>query len=99
MQACPHIGRLPVAQPSPAPHARAADLGRQHLPQDARAQDKEEGGQGSTVIDPRLTTFGLGGLQQQERLNGTRRALEAGGLGMPNQRTHAGFVRYSKMIL
>jgi hypothetical protein len=42
MQAHPDAGSLPVAQPAPARHTRAADLRRQHLPWDAGAQDKED---------------------------------------------------------
>ncbi len=37
MQASPHAGGLPVAQPAPAAHAAAAlYLGRQHLPGDVQ---------------------------------------------------------------
>ena len=53
MQAPPHAGRLPVAQPAPTAHAAAAfHLGRQHLPGDARAQHEQNAGQGSPIVHP-----------------------------------------------
>jgi hypothetical protein len=69
MQAGPHTGRLPVAQPAPARHARAADLGGQHFPRDARAKDKDDASQRRPVIDTRPATFGLGWFRWKERLN------------------------------
>lgn len=51
MQPSPHAGLLPVPQPPPAAHARAAlHLDRQPLPQDARAQNEQDARQSSLVL-------------------------------------------------
>ena len=69
MQAHPHTSCLPVAQPAPARHTRAADLGGQQFPWDARAQDKDDARQRCPIIDPRPATFGLSRFRWKERLN------------------------------
>jgi hypothetical protein len=69
MQARPHTGRLPVAQPAPARHARTADLKRQHLPRNAQAQDEDDTSQRCPIIEPGPATSGLRRLGRQEWLN------------------------------
>ena len=70
MQPVPHPGFLPVAQPPPARHARAAPhLLRKHLPWNARAQHKENAGERRAVRYPRAPALGLGLLGRQQRLD------------------------------
>jgi hypothetical protein len=52
MQAAPHPAALPVTQAPPARHATAAaQLLGQHLPGDARLQDKDDARQGGAIQD------------------------------------------------
>ena len=70
MEAIPDADLLPVAQPAPAGHARAtAYLLGQHLPRNARAQDKQDAGQRGAVGHPWAATFGLGRLGWDQRGN------------------------------
>ena len=70
MQPVPDTGLLPVTQPAPARHARAAaHLLRQHLPWNAGSQDKQNAGQGGAVRHPWSAAFGLGQLGWQQRGN------------------------------
>jgi len=58
MQPSPHAGLLPVPQPPPAAHARAAlHLDRQPLPRDARAQNEQDASQSSSVLQGRTTAL------------------------------------------
>ncbi len=68
MQAPPHTGGLPVAQPAPAAHpAAAVHLGRQHLPGEARAEHEQDTGQGGAVVQPRTPTLGARRVRRQKR--------------------------------
>ncbi len=44
-QASPHAGLLPVAQPTPAGHAAAPELLREHPPRDTTPQDVDDAGE------------------------------------------------------
>lgn len=58
MQLIPDTGQLPIPEPSPTGHARAAaHLCGQHPPGDAALQDKHDPGQSGPVADPRPPTF------------------------------------------
>jgi hypothetical protein len=83
MQARPDAGRLSVAWPSPARHARAANLNCHHLPGMPTRRTKRMSGSGA-----RSVTSGIDGLWRQEWLNHRPRALDIRDLAMPSQRTH-----------
>jgi hypothetical protein len=57
VQLLPQPGRLPVSQPPPARHTRAAShLTRQHLPGNARAEHEENAGERGAVQNARPPT-------------------------------------------
>ncbi len=61
---------LPVTEPAPARHARAAaHLLRQHLPGDAGAQDEEDAGQGGAIRHAGPTALWLRRLGREQRLH------------------------------
>src|SRR5690242_2261915 len=68
MQAPPHACSLPVTQAPPARHATpTAQLLGQHLPGDARLQDKHDARQGGAVGDAAWpSTLGLGWFRREE---------------------------------
>lgn len=69
LEAVPHASLLPIAQPAPARHAAAAaHLLGQHLPRDARLQNEEDAGQGSTVGQARSAALRFRRLRRQQRL-------------------------------
>jgi hypothetical protein len=70
VQAGPNAHHVPVAQASPASHAGAAQLARQHLPRHARAQHEDDADQGHAIIAAGSATPGLGWLGGQQQLNG-----------------------------
>ena len=62
---------MPVPQPAPARHARAAEaLARQHRPWDTRAQHEHDALQGRAVVAARTPALRLRGLGRQQRLHG-----------------------------
>ncbi len=70
MQLSPDTDRLPVAQPSPACHARpTAHLLGEHLPGDAALQNKQDAGQRRPVWDRWPTAFRLRPLRRQQRFD------------------------------
>ena len=68
VQGRPDARRLPVAQPAPARHPRAAArLGRQHLPRDAAPQHGDDAGQRRPVRDRRPAALRLRARGRQQR--------------------------------
>ena len=77
-----HTRFLPVAQPSPASHARAATpLLRQHLPGDAALQHKDDAAQRRPVRDRRPTALRLRPLRRQQRFDQGPQFIAYKGLG------------------
>src|SRR5436190_4264773 len=81
MQLLPDTRLLPLAQPPPASHPRAAaHLLRQILPRDPRLQHEQDPRQHLPIVDPpppgnrcRLRTFGINGSIQSHSSSETNR--------------------------
>jgi hypothetical protein len=70
MQPLPYTRFVPIVEPTPTRHARAAShLLRQHLPGDAALENKQDAGEGSAVVDTGSAAVGLGWLFGQQRLD------------------------------
>jgi hypothetical protein len=70
MQPFPHTCLLPLLEPTPAAHPRAAaHLLGQHLPGYATLEHEDDAGEGGPVVDARPTALGLGWLFGQQRLD------------------------------
>ena len=68
VQRCPDPSLLPVAQASPAAHARpTAHLGRQHLPRQAGLQHEQDAGQRRPIRQARSATLRLGRFERKQR--------------------------------
>ena len=94
----PDAGLVPVAEPAPARHARAAaHLRRQHLPRDAGAEDEEDPREGRAVGDAGASAARFGGLRWEEWLDDGPEVVGEEGLGHPIQLSAptGGFVRRS----
>ena len=70
-ESLPDAAALPVAQPAPAGHARAAaHLLREHLPGDAALQDEDDPGQAGAVFDGWAAAFaGPGAVAREQWLD------------------------------
>lgn len=70
MQRVPHTGCLPIAQSPPARHATAkAQLLRQLLPGDARAQHEQDAVERHLIAHPRTSALGRGRKCRQQRFD------------------------------
>ncbi len=93
MQAPPHAGRLPVAQPTPAAHAAAApppppsSSRRQHLPGMPERSHEQDAGQSGTVVHPGTPALGArwcGGRSGGDRSPESGRAIPPPTLHRPD---------------
>lgn len=97
MQPSPHAGLLPVPQPPPAAHARAAlHLDRQPLPRDARAQNEQDASQSSSVLQGRTTALWTRLRGRKKRGDLQPEIVGEDRFGDPRQRAITRFVRRSK---
>jgi hypothetical protein len=70
MQPFPHTRLVPLLEPTPAGHPRAAaHLLGQHLPGYATLEHEDDAGKGCPVVDAGPTALGLGRLLGQKRLD------------------------------
>lgn len=87
----PHPGRLPVAQPVPAGHARAAaKFLRQPLPRNAGLEHEDDAGQAGAIGQARPPALRLERLRRQQRFDDCPERVSD--LGLAHRRSRAGSI-------
>lgn len=85
----PYTRGMPLAQSSPAGHVRTDNLGGDHLPWNAGAQDKDNPRQGGTIRYPRTATLRFGRLRRQQRLDFQPQRIREKGLARASRNAPA----------
>ena len=97
MDQIPHPRLLPVAQATPARHPRpACEFLREHLPENAAAEDEDDAGETRTVRNARPSAFRSTWWSGQERSTRSHNGSESSAAAIPVHATSPTRIRYCR---